>query len=167
MTGVVLVIAAVLVIAVLFLQERQAVGNKPGMLAEDFTLPMYEQDQGSLSDYAGQVVILNMWASWCGPCRAELPDLMKLQADYGEQGLSVLAVNMQFTERTVKDAPEFIEEMKLTLPVFFDEDGDVWDRYQLVGLPTTFIIDRKGRIKQKIPGEVNYEGLQKIIEPLL
>lgn len=167
LTTVVLFIAAILIIAVIVFQERQQVGNQPGMLAEDFTLPMYEQKEGSLSDYFGDVIVLNMWASWCAPCKKEMPDLMKLQEDYGDEGLQVLAVNAHYTERTANDAPNFIEEIGITLPVMFDVDGVVWDKYQLIGLPTTYIIDRKGRIKHKIPGEVNYEGLKEMIEPLL
>lgn len=167
MTTIVLLIAAAVLIAVVVFHERQQVGNEPGMLAEDFTLPMHERDEGSLSDYFGDVIVLNIWASWCKPCQKEMPELMKLQEDYGDEGLKVLTVNAHFTERTVEDAPKFIEEMGITLPVFFDEDGVVWDRYQLIGLPTTYIIDRKGRIKHKIPGEVNYEGLKPLVEPLL
>lgn len=167
MTVLVVIIAALALVAVLFFQDKEEIGNSPGMIAENFTLPMYKQEPSELHDYFGDVIILNVWASWCEPCKKEMPAFMELQDDYGDQGLTVLAMNMQTAERTLEDAPKFIEEMNITLPIFFDEDGIVSDRYQIVGLPTTYIIDRKGKIKQKIPGEVNYEGLEKIIKPLL
>lgn len=166
-TGVVFVAAALIIIAVFFFQDRQEIGNRPGMTAENFALPMYQEEASELHDYFGDVIILNMWASWCEPCRKEMPDLMRLQADYEDEGLTILTVNMQTFERTLNDAPNFIEELNITLPVFFDEDGVVADRYQVFGLPTTYIIDRDGTIKQNIPGEVNYEGLEELIKPLL
>ena len=137
------------------------------MIAENFDLPMFQQEQGELHDFIGDVIILNMWASWCEPCRKEMPDLMELQADYDEEGLTILTVNMQTFERTLNDAPAFIEELDITLPVFFDEKGMVADRYQITGLPLTYIIGRDGTIEQRILGEVNYEGLEEMIKPLL
>lgn len=166
-TRLVVIAAALIIIAVLFFQDRKEVGNRPGMIAENFTLPMYQQESGELHDYIGDVLILNMWASWCEPCRNEMPDLMKLQADYEEEGLTILTVNMQTTERTLKDAPAFIEEIDITLPVFFDEDGVVADRFQIIALPITYIIRRDGTIERQITGEVNYEALEEMIEPLL
>ncbi|NEU30813.1 TlpA family protein disulfide reductase [bacterium LRH843] len=166
-TGIVVIAAVFIIIAVFFFQDRQEVGNRPGMIAEDFSLPMHEQESSNLHDYFGDVIILNMWASWCEPCKKEMPDLMKLQADYNEKGLTILTVNMQTFERTLKDAPEFIKEMNITLPVFFDEAGVVADRYQIIGMPITYIIGRDGTIEMQIPGEVNYEKLETIIKPLL
>ncbi|GAE36854.1 TlpA disulfide reductase family protein [Halalkalibacter akibai] len=166
-TILVLSLAAILIITIVFLQERQQIGNEPGMLAENFKLPMTDGQVGELYNYTGDVLILNMWASWCEPCRDEMPDLMRLQSDYESKGLTVLTVNMQTFERTLKDAPAFIEEMNITLPVFFDENGVVADRYKVVALPATYIINRDGTIEHFIRGEVHYEGLQSLIEPLL
>ncbi|WP_332633892.1 TlpA disulfide reductase family protein [Halalkalibacter flavus] len=160
-------VVTVLIIGIIFLQERQEIGNEPGMIAENFSLPMYTEDSGELWDYRDDVIILNMWASWCEPCRDEMPDLMDLQADYEDKGLSVVTVNMQKTERTLHDAPDFIEEIGITLPVFFDVDGDVADRYKIFGMPMTYIIDREGVIEHVIRGEVDYEGLESLILPLL
>jgi thiol-disulfide isomerase/thioredoxin len=163
----VLGIVAVLIIGVVFLQERKEIGNEPGMVAENFTLPMHTQESGELWDYKGDVIILNMWASWCEPCRDEMPDLMDLQRDYSNKGLTILTVNMQTFERTLEDAPNFIEELGITLPVFFDEDGVVADRYKIIGIPVTYIIGRDGTIEHFIRGEVHYEGLESLIQPLL
>ncbi|MBP3951086.1 TlpA disulfide reductase family protein [Bacillus suaedae] len=165
-TRIVLMIGIALALCVVFFVDRQEVGNERGMIAENFQLPMHEQSEGELYDYHGDVIVLNMWASWCEPCRDEMPALMKLQEDYGEQGLSVVTVNMQTTERTLKDGPAFIEEMNITLPVFFDEKGDVADRYKVAGMPMTYIISRDGTIQHVLPGEVTYEGIEELIKPL-
>ncbi|MEC2070677.1 MULTISPECIES: TlpA disulfide reductase family protein [Alkalihalophilus] len=166
-TFLVLAIACILAVVTVVTMDRQEVGNEVGMVAEDFELPTYQGGQESFNQYEGQVVILNMWASWCEPCRDEMPDFMELQQDYHQEGLDIVTVNMQTYERTLNDAPEFIEEMNLTLPVFFDEDGVVSDRYGIRVLPTTFVIDREGVIAHVIPGEVNYERLEELIKPLL
>ncbi|ERN54511.1 TlpA family protein disulfide reductase [Alkalihalophilus marmarensis] len=166
-TFLVLAIACILAVVTVVTMDRQEVGNEVGMVAEDFVLPTYQGVQESFNQYEGQVVILNMWASWCEPCRDEMPDFMELQQEYHQEGLDIVTVNMQTYERTLNDAPEFIEEMNLTLPVFFDEDGVVSDRYGIRVLPTTFVIDREGVIAHVIPGEVNYERLEELIKPLL
>ncbi len=159
--------AAIVLVAVILINNEPSGGIEEGQRAEDFTLPMHERDEGSLSDYNGNVIILNMWASWCKPCIDEMPDLMDLEADYQGQGLSVLAVNMQTFERTLTDAPEFIEKHHITLPVFFDEEGLLAERYQIKGMPTTFVLERDGTIARKIEGEINYEMLESIVKPLL
>ncbi|MDT8859843.1 TlpA family protein disulfide reductase [Alkalihalobacillus sp. MEB130] len=166
-TILVLGVVGILLIGIIFFQDRKEIGNEPGMIAENFALPMYTDDMGELWDYRGDVIILNMWASWCEPCRDEMPDLMDLQADYHDQGLNILTVNMQKSERTLQDAPNFIEEIGITLPVFFDVDGDVADRYKIFGMPMTYIINREGVIEHVIRGEVDYAGLESLMKPLL
>ncbi|WP_088102361.1 TlpA disulfide reductase family protein [Halalkalibacter urbisdiaboli] len=166
-TLLVLVVAVASTITILFSNNGKEIGNERGMVAEDFSLPMHGGKVGKLSDYFGDVIILNFWASWCGPCRDEMPALMELQDDYGEKGLSVVTVNMQTFERTLKDAPAFIVEMDISLPVFFDEKGYVADRYQVRNLPATYVLKRDGTIEQIIPGEATYEGLEALIVPLL
>ncbi|MFC0473380.1 TlpA disulfide reductase family protein [Halalkalibacter kiskunsagensis] len=163
----VLGIVVVLIIGIVFFQERQEIGNEPGMIAENFILPMHTQESGELWDYHGDIIILNMWASWCEPCRDEMPDLMDLQRDYSEEGLTILTVNMQTFERTLQDAPNFIEELEITLPVFFDVEGVVADRYKIIGMPITYIIGRDGTIEHFIRGEVHYDGLESLIQPML
>ncbi|MCK0473801.1 TlpA disulfide reductase family protein [Halalkalibacter sp. APA_J-10(15)] len=166
-TKMILGACVILAIAVIVFADRQQYGNEKGMVMEDFQLPMYEQDEGQLYDYKGDVIVLNLWASWCKPCRDEMPELMELQADYTEKSLSIVTVNMQKTERTLNDAAEFIEEIDLTLPVFFDEDGELLERLDVRHMPTTYIIDREGEIKQIFMGEVTYEMIEEEIEPLL
>jgi len=146
---------------------KPVVGADQGMIAHDFTLPMWEKEGlKSLSDYEGDVIVLNLWASWCPPCIKEMPDLMQLADNYKKEGLSVLTVNMHKFERTKNDAPAFMEEQGITLPTFFDMDGEVAELYQVTALPTTYIMDRDMVILHVITGEVNYEGLETLIKPL-
>ncbi|MBU8907856.1 TlpA family protein disulfide reductase [Desertibacillus haloalkaliphilus] len=134
------------------------------MVAEDFTLPLWGTDEtSSLSDYRGEIVIMNMWASWCPPCRKEMPDLDRLYQDYKDVGVTVLGVNMNKFERTTEDADAFLEEFDVSFPTLIDVDGDVATDYQIQGLPMTYIIDEDGVINLVIRGEVNYEGLEEII----
>ncbi|WP_227522015.1 TlpA family protein disulfide reductase [Bacillus solitudinis] len=166
-TMLVLAIALILIIMMVFTNENEEIGNKVGMIAENFRLPMNTGDEGQLKDHRGKVVIINMWASWCEPCRDEMPALMELQHKYGADGLEIMMVNMQTYERTLNDATTFIEEIGLTLPVYFDEEGSLADSYQVGNFPTTYVINREGVIEAVIPGEVTYEGLEKLIKPLL
>ncbi|TES52821.1 TlpA family protein disulfide reductase [Halalkalibacterium halodurans] len=168
LTTIVVLIAVVASVIIILTQNNLEVGNGKGMLAEDFTLPLYEESQSrSLSDYRGDVVILNVWASWCEPCRKEMPALMELQSDYESEDVSIVTVNMQTFERTVNDAGEFIEELGITLPVFLDEEGEFADAYQVQHLPMTYVLDREGIIHEVILGEVTYEQLEQLIVPLL
>ncbi|MFA9456940.1 TlpA disulfide reductase family protein [Halalkalibacter sp. AB-rgal2] len=167
-TKMILGACVILAIAVIIFADRQQYGNEKGMVMEDFQLPMYEQDEGQLYDYQGDVIVLNLWASWCEPCRDEMPELMELQDEYAEKGLSIVTVNMQTTERTLNDAAQFIEEIDLTLPVFFDEDGELLERLRAKhGMPITYVIGREGEITEVFLGEVTYEMIEEEIEPLL
>ncbi|WP_017728169.1 TlpA disulfide reductase family protein [Halalkalibacterium ligniniphilum] len=168
LTILVLIAAVVGISAILLTQKEREVGNARGMIAQDFTLPMYDSGrQGELSDYRGNIVVMNMWASWCEPCRDEMPALMDFQSDYEDAGVSVITVNMQTFERTLDDASDFIEELNITLPVFFDENGYVANVYQIAGLPATFILDSSGVIEHVIYGEVTYNMLQALVDPML
>ncbi|KMK76095.1 TlpA family protein disulfide reductase [Alkalihalobacillus pseudalcaliphilus] len=150
---------------VFYLTERTEVGAYEGNQAIDFTLPMYKDDTRSLSDFFGEVIILNVWASWCEPCIREMPDLMEIDDEYDD--VTVLTVNMNRFERNDDDAPNFIEEIGFTLPVFIDVDGEMYEQYHITGFPRTYIIDQEGIIQQIFPGEINKEMLKNAIEPYI
>ena len=97
-----------------------------------------------LSDYRGQVVWVNFWATWCGPCRRELPDIQHLADEFRDDGLVVLAVNF---EESADLALAFWDELELDLPILLDSDGDVVDQYRLRGFPDNFFIDRDGVLR--------------------
>ncbi len=140
---------------------------REGFPAPGFTLPTLSGGLTTLTEHQGKVVLVNLWASWCGPCRAEMPAIQKLYEANRERGLEVLAVNSTFQDNE-DDARSFVQNLNLTLPVLLDKDGSVSHRYLLRALPSTFIIDRKGIIRAVIVGgPVSEAVLQTKIEPLL
>jgi peroxiredoxin len=106
-----------------------------------------------LEDYRGRVVVLNVWATWCQPCREELPVMDALARELSARGLTILAVNHQETEARVA---AFVDEYRLTLPVLLDPDGQVAARYRALGLPATYVIDRAGRLVGSVLGIRNW-----------
>ena len=128
-----------------------------GELAPDFVLNVLDEDPVKLSDFRGQIVVLNFWASWCPPCRAEMPEFQALWEERGASGrndLVILAVDF-LPEDTVGAAAGFVEEFELTFPILFDtSDGDVAQRYGVRGLPATFFIDRDGVMRSRNLGPV-------------
>jgi cytochrome c biogenesis protein CcmG/thiol:disulfide interchange protein DsbE len=124
---------------------------RQGFPAPDFTLETLSGATTSLAEQRGKVVIVNLWASWCGPCRAEMPAIQRLYDAQREEGLTVLAVHGTFQDSEAS-ARAFTEELGLSFPIVLDRDGEVSHRYQLRALPSTFIVDRKGIIRDVIFG---------------
>ena len=135
-----------------------------GRPAPGFTLPTLSGESATLSDYEGQVVLINLWATWCPPCKAEMPTLNAFYEAHREQGFVVLAVNNQEDATTIN---AYIQEKGFTFPVLLDPQAEMLDMYQVQGLPTTFIIDRSGQIQHVQIGEITEEQLNRIVGPLL
>ena len=131
---------------------------RPDFLAPDFTLVNLEGEPVTLSDLRGQVVMVNLWASWCPPCRAEMPAIEAVYQANKDQGLEVLAVNTTYQD-SASAAAQFASEYNLTFPILLDLDGAVSKRYQLRALPTTFFIDKQGVISAVVPGGPMSESL--------
>lgn len=140
---------------------------REGFSAPDFTLDLMGGGQVTLSELRGKVVVINLWASWCPPCRAEMPAIEKAYQAYRDLGVVVLGVNTTYQDSEA-DAAAFVREYGLTFPILLDRDGSVSQRYALSGLPTTFFIDRKGIIRSVIVGGPMSEAtIQSKIEDLL
>jgi peroxiredoxin len=122
---------------------------REGFTAPDFTLETLDGQTMTLSDLPGQVVLINFWATWCPPCRAEMPAIQQVHEQYSDQGFVVLAVNLQERDAQVT---AFIDQMELTFPVLMDRDGDVANRYLVRSIPTTFFVDRSGVIQDVVVG---------------
>ena len=119
----------------------------------------------SLEDIQGKVVLVNFWATWCPPCRLEMPAMQALYARYQDQGFEILAVNLQEQDDQMS---AFVDEMGLTFPVIVDRAGDLSSAYKVTSLPTTFIVDREGIIRDRIVGGPLAEALLEAkISPLL
>ncbi|RLB76279.1 MAG: TlpA family protein disulfide reductase [Deltaproteobacteria bacterium] len=124
--------------------------NPESKLAADFTLTNMQGEQVSLSQYRGKVVILNFWATWCPPCREEMPSMERLYQKYKDQGLVILAVSAD--ENGKKAVSQFLQKTPYSFPILLDSDNIAQNAYGVFRFPESFIIDRNGMVVQKIIG---------------
>jgi len=136
------------------------VGTEVGMQAPDFTLQNMNEQEVSLSDYKGKKVFLNFWASWCPPCRQEMPDMQKLHEEYGEE-LVILAVNIGEGKST---AANFMMQNDLNFPVLLDTDKSTAQDYLVRGIPSSYFLDEDGIIINKVVGALSYERMLELTE---
>jgi peroxiredoxin len=129
-----------------------------GFTAPDFTLDSLSGDSIMLSDLRGKVVVLNFWASWCRPCRAEMPAMNAVYEKFRDQGLVVLGVNTTYQDDEAS-ARAAIQEWGLTLPIVFDRDSVTSRQYRIQAMPTTFFIGRDGVIGDIVFGGPMSEAL--------
>ncbi len=132
--------------------------------APDFTVLDWEGKEVSLKDFRGKPVILNFWATWCGPCKNEMPDFNELYQEYGEE-IHFVMVNMtDGTEDTIDSVKEFIEETGYEFPVYFDTEMSAAVAYGVSGIPVTYIIDKDGYAVAKGQGSLTKDILQSGID---
>ena len=124
---------------------------RQGFLAPDFTLNTPDGTAFTLSELRGQAVLVNLWATWCPPCRAEMPAIQKLYDEYKNQGFVVLGLNMTYQDDPTAVVP-FVQENQLTFPILIEETGAVAEKYELRSLPSSFFIDRNGIIQEVVIG---------------
>lgn len=141
-------------------------GIKEGELAPNFKLKTLEGDSVQLSDYHGKKILLNFWATWCGPCREEMPAMQEFYEEFGED-IEVLAVNVTSSEKTVDDVQDFINDFDFTYQILLDSDMSVSNQYKAVGLPTTYFIGTDGIIQapRKI-GPMTYDFMVETMQTL-
>ena len=129
-----------------------------GFLAPDFELKTPAGESITLSDLQGQAVLVNLWATWCPPCRAEMQSIEKLYREYKDQGFTVLAINITYQDDPSAVMP-FVNEQGLTFPILLDETGGTAKAYQLRSLPSSFFIRRDGMINDVVIGGPMAEAL--------
>jgi len=129
-----------------------------GFLAPDFTLETLDGETVTLSDLRGQAVLVNFWATWCPPCRAEMPAFQEAYQDYEDQGFVIVAVNATLQDNPA-DIAAFIAEYGLSFPVVLDVEGVANRLYQVQSLPTSFFIDKDGVISEVVIGGPIAEAL--------
>ncbi len=149
------ILTACLALSAAACHKNQAASNGPGGAAggsataavggpaPEFTLPGSQGDEVRLSQWRGQVVVIDFWASWCKPCREELPALEALYQAQKDKGLVVIGVNLD-EERT--DALAFLKQHNVSFPIGFDPEGTMADTWELPKMPTSYIIDTEGKI---------------------
>jgi len=139
--------------------------NKAGK-APDFKLQSIDGKEIKLSDYKGKIVIIDFWATWCGPCRMGVPDLVALQKEYKDK-LVVIGISLDRVSGTEKDVKAFIKQYKINYPIIFGTETVVKDYGDIQAIPTSFIIDQKGNIVDKHVGLVPKEAYIGQIKSLL
>ena len=150
-------------------QESESPGDTANPPAVDFTLTDQYGNTHTLSDYKGKTVFLNFWATWCPPCRAEMPDIQKLYETYdteGDDALIILGVASPNIggEKSEEGIKEFLDENGYTYPVLMDTTGDVFMSYGVFSYPTTFMIDRDGNVFGYASGQLNEDMMENIIK---
>jgi cytochrome c biogenesis protein CcmG/thiol:disulfide interchange protein DsbE len=164
-------IAVIATVAFYFGQSApasRAAGGGPAMLAgapaQSYPIKRLDGVTDALDRYRGRVVLVNLWASWCAPCRSETPALEHLYEESRGKGLVVLGIDQG---ESANAAASFAREMKLTYPILLDEDQRYGRAYAAVGLPTTLVVDRSGHIVRGIDGELTLAQMRDAVAPAL
>ena len=138
--------------------SRAIPAPQEGFLAPEIELSTIAGETVSLSDLRGKAILLNFWATWCPPCRSEMPAMQQVFMDYEQDGFVVLAVNNLLQDHR-EDVEAFIFEENLTFPVLLDSTGSASSKYQVNSMPTTFFIDPAGIIREVVIGGPMSEAL--------
>nr|WP_256502643.1 TlpA disulfide reductase family protein [Desulfuromonas sp. KJ2020] len=135
-----------------------------GSIAPDFTLKNLKGEPVSLAQFRGKVVFLNFWASWCPPCREEMPSMERLNEVFGSSDFVMLAVNVE--DDGPRSVPEWLKENPYTFPILFDPQGQEKMRYGVTAIPETFLIDKKGVVVDRFLGAYDWSSVYTLKEIL-
>ena len=154
-----------LLLAIFFVFLPACQGKTDTSHAPDFTLLNLAGDTVNLSDYKGKVVILNFFATYCPPCRMEMPDFVELQKEYGKKDFTVIAISVDNDGERV--LPPFVERLGINFPVLLATSKVLADYGNIYALPVTFVLDKEHKIVKKFTGMINKDEMKPIIEGLL
>jgi len=153
----------------IFAQQKNSLPSSPlvGKQAPDFTLPTLDGKTVSLSQFHGQPILINFWASWCLPCREEMPELVRSYETHKAEGFMILGLNLTYSD-TLTDVQAFVNEFHMTFPVLLDKDGQVAEKlYPLPGAPTSIFINRDGTIARVQVGLMSGKQVDKFVAEIL
>lgn len=135
---------------------------KEGKMAPDFELVTLNGETVKLSDYRGKKVILNFWATWCPPCKAEMPHMQNFYEQNKDNGIEIVAVNLTKMDKGRMEIDKFVKEYGLTFDIPLDEEGDIGMQYQAFTIPTSYIIDTNGKIASKVIGPMDEPTMESL-----
>lgn len=164
--GVALVIAF-FVLEPFFASPTARGGGPEALVGEPAPVFALRDDRGapvSLDAYRGRVVLMNLWASWCPPCRAEMPDLQRLQTAYARTGIAIVGVN---EGESVQRARAFADSLAIRFPIWIDANQQYGRTYAALGLPTTVILDRRGVVIRGFDGPLTFAQMESAVGPLV
>lgn len=178
--SIIIVMALVVIMIVTFVQNQneknnaidedklgKEVGIDKGQYAPDFTLETLDGEKLTLSDLQGKKVILNFWATWCPPCKQEMPHLQNYYKDYAKkENVEIVAVNLTYNNQTIDQVKQFIESYKITFPIPLMENPKLGQTYEVLTIPSTFFIDTKGRVQHHIIGPVDEKSISNYISKI-
>jgi cytochrome c biogenesis protein CcmG, thiol:disulfide interchange protein DsbE len=170
--GMALVISLLILVYILALRVASSssspasapVASSQGKLAPDFKLTLFNGEERSLAALRGSVVVINIWASWCGPCRIEAPTLETVWQNYKDRGVAFVGVAVS---DTTDDAKAFIRTFKLTYPNGLDTDAAIARAYRVSAVPETIVVSKDGRVAKLFVGPVEQAKLEALLEQLL
>jgi len=135
-----------------------------GRAAPSFTVPSLDGSQSSVAAYRGRIVLLNLWATWCPPCRAEMPDLQRFYQRYARSGVTVIGVDQG---ESGSRASQFARSLGIRYPILLDRSQQYGAVYAAAGLPTTIVIDRAGTIRAAFDGPLSFDQMAAAVSSLL
>lgn len=143
-------------------------GIKKGQMAPDFTLETITGETITLSQLKGKKVLLNFWATWCPPCKEEMPDLQNYYERYAkEENVEIIAVNLTFKQNSIEDVRLFAKSYDLTFPIpLLHKEALSLEKYKVLTIPSSFMIDTEGRIQRQIIGPLNEETIQQYLSEI-
>jgi thiol-disulfide isomerase/thioredoxin len=150
-------------------QVEEAVANsiqkgvQVGQEALPIELATLRGKKVALDDYIGQPVVINFFATWCHPCQEEMPVIVEMEKKLKENGAALLAVNMTSQERSKQEIAPFLQHYRASFDPLLDEEGEIMKKYQIIGIPTTLVIDEQGVIIQRINGGLTFELMEDLV----
>ncbi len=145
-------------------QDFSAVPAKVNFPAPELILQDLSGKQVSLEDYRGSVVLVNLWATWCPPCREEMPTLQTFYEKYQREGFVLVAINQ---EETLDVVQPFVSEFGLTFPVWLDKDYDAQRKFNTMNLPSSYVVDRDGVVRLMWIGGISKRNLEKFVPDII
>ncbi|MBP3949527.1 redoxin domain-containing protein [Bacillus suaedae] len=138
-------------------------GVQVGQVAVPFSLNTLSGEEISLEDYAGKNVVLHFFATWCSPCQDEMPLIVEMEKRLKQEGRELVVVNLTSQEQSKSDIRPFLQYFKATFDPLLDEKGEVMKAYQVIGIPTTLVINEEGIIVERINGGLSKDMMEELI----